>query len=147
MSASLRMTGGGSSETFTFLTLTTDSGYVLDQEMIEEEVLETAGVDGRRFRTMFKQHSPTPTRTVAAAASFGDAVILANSYRKAKGRIGSLSITAGARSETIVVHVREVDAQPRAGQVVGAAASSGNTAHVLCTWVVEPVEFEPSASA
>lgn len=145
MTASLRMTGG--TETFSFLTFTSDGGFLLDQEMIQEEALETPGVDGRRFRTVFKQHTATTAETVAAYASFGDAVIGANAYRKAKGRLGSVTINAGGRSESFNIHVVDARPQARPGGCVGAAASSGNAAHVICTWVLEPVDFDPSASA
>lgn len=145
MSAALKITDG--SETFSFLTFQSDSGYLLDQEMIQEEVLETPGVDGQRWRTMFKQHTPTTAETVAACASFGDAVITANAYRKAKGRLGTVTITAGTRTESFSVHVADARPTPRAGATVGGGASSGNTAHVLCTWVLIPTDFDASASA
>lgn len=147
MSASLSTTGGGASETFTFLSFTSENGYLLDQEMIEEETLETPGVDGRRFRTIFKQHTPTAATTCMAYASFGDAVIAANAYRKVKGRLATVTISAGGRVDRFTCHVRDVQPVPRAGAVAGVGASVGNAAHLLATWILEPTEFDPSESA
>ncbi len=137
----------GGSETYTFLTFASDNGYLLDQEMITEEPLETPGVDGVRFRTLHKQHTPTEALTVMSASAFGDAVILANNYRKAKGRLGTVTITAGSRTDSFAVHVVDVRPTPRVGPCIGASASSGSEAHVLCSWSFIPTDFDPSASA
>ncbi len=143
MSASLTV----GSDYFLFLSMESDNGFVLTQEMIVEEPLETPGVDGRRFRTIHKQHSYTEARSIQEATTFSDAVKKANQARKQKGKVGSLIVTAGGAATRIKVHVAEVSAVPRAGQPVGGGASASSAAHVVCGWTFVPIEFGPSESA
>lgn len=135
-------------ETFSFLTFLSETGFPLSTAVTEEEVLETPGVDGHRWRTVYKQHGPIVAETLVACATFGDAVITANAYRKAKGGLCTVTLTAGNRTEVFRnVHVADVRPIARPGQVSAADASSGNQAHVYCQWTLEMTEFTPSASA
>ena len=135
-------------ETFSFLTFLSETGFLLSTATVEEEVIETPGVDGHRWRTIFKQFTPTTVETLVACASFGDAVITANNYRKAKGGLCTITLTGGGRTEIFRdVHISDVRPVPRAGQVTATEASANNQAHVYCQWTFELSEFAPSASA
>jgi hypothetical protein len=140
MSASMSLPSG--SEVFTFLTARTDSGHVLDQAAIEEEPLETAGVDGVRWRTLRLAHRPFQIQTVTGCASFTDAVISAKNYLKAKGKNCSYTNSAGGVSYNYQnLHILDVAPVPTVGPVVGGGASSGLTAHVVTVWTVIPTSF------
>jgi hypothetical protein len=143
MTASISLPSG--SEVFTFLTAKTDSGHVLDQPMIEEEPLETEGVDGMRWRTLNLRHREFRITTVTACSTFPDAVITARNQMKAKGRNCTYTNSeAGVSYSYKNLHISNVEPQPTPGAVVGGGASSGSNAHVVTVWTVRPTSFTPS---
>ncbi len=140
MTASISLPSG--SEVFTFLVARTDAGHVLDQPSIEEEPLETEGVDGLRWRTVRLAHKQFQITTVTACAAFTDAVISAKNYLKAKGKNCTYTNSAGGVSYTYKnLHILDVSPVPAAGAVVGGGASAGANAHIVTTWTVIPTAF------
>ncbi len=140
MAASISLPSG--SEVFTFLIARTDAGHVLDQPAIEEEPLETEGVDGLRWRTVRLSHRQFQITTVTACTAFTDAVISAKNYLKAKGKNCTYTNSAGGVSYTYKnLHILEVAPIPAAGAVVGGGASAGAAAHVVTVWTVIPTAF------
>ena len=143
MTATLTLPGG--SEVFTFLTARTDAGSILNQPWIEEEPLETPGVDGMRWRTLRLRHRAFRITTVTGCATFSDAVQTAKTYLRAKGRNCSYSNNSATASFSYSnLHIDEVEPIPTAGPVIGAAASSGLLAHVITVWTVTPTNFAES---
>ncbi|MBA3622964.1 MAG: hypothetical protein H0W48_00540 [Methylibium sp.] len=135
MSASLTIDGFA----FGFVTASTDSGWPLDLRAVEEEVLESPGVHGRRWRTVFQQHRPFRLRTLAACTDFGAAVELARSYMAAiqRSSFARLTMNTPSKSRTWAdVHVAGCDPRPAPGPVVGPGVTNAG-ASVLCVWTLE----------
>ncbi len=146
MTASISLPSG--SDVFTFLTAKTDAGHILDQAAIEEEPLETAGVDGTRWRTVRLAHASFQIQTSTACATFSDAVIAAKNYRKAKGKNCTYTNAAGGVTYTYKnLHILDVAPVPATGAIVGGGASSGAAAHIMTTWTVIPTSFSESDKA
>lgn len=145
MTATLSLPTG--SDVFTFIIARTDAGHVLDQAWIDEEPLETPGVDGSRWRSVRLRHREFKITTVTACASFSDAVISAKSYLRAKGRNCTYTNQAGGVSYAYSnLHVLDVEPVPTPGAVVGGGASSGSEAHVVTVWTVIPTNFTTADS-
>ncbi len=143
MTASISLPTG--SDVFTFLVARTDAGHVLDQPAIDEEPLETEGVDGLRWRTVRLSHRQFQITTVTACAAFSDAVISAKNYLKARGKNCTYTNSAGGVSYTYKnLHILEVAPVPAAGAVVGGGASAGAAAHIVTVWTVIPTSFSES---
>lgn len=122
---------------FPFLAIKSVDGFPYDQPMIQEEVLETAGVDGRRWRTVNKQHETRVFETVSDYTSFALAVQDAKKMLRSKGGLGSLSITAASAGYFFTdVHVQDVRAIVSPGAAVGTGANSASAATVRATWSV-----------
>lgn len=146
MSAYISVPGG--TDLFTFIAARTDAGHVLDQAAIEEEPLETEGVDGCRWRTVRLKHNEFKITTVAAFSNFDAAITAAKGYMRAKGRNCSYSSDEGGDTYLFKnLHVLDVAPVPTAGAVVGGGASSNAQAHVVCVWTVIPTNFAASDSA
>src|SRR4051812_1888817 len=120
------MTIAGGSAAMSFLAFQAeDNSFLFKLPMPVEEILETEGVDGRRWRTKHEQMMPTKLETIAEASSFAVAVAAAQGHRAFKGTLVGLIMVAGGTTYTHKdVHVADVQARPIAGAVVGAGASS-----------------------
>lgn len=140
--AAMTIQGAGGNP-FSFLTaLATKGGFLFHAPMVDEEILSTPGVDGRRWRTRFLQMGPAEITTSSDAASWSSAVFLAEDYRALKGSLVAVTWTAGGTAYTYKkAHVSEVDATPVAGTIVGGGASGSATAHVITKWVIEATDF------
>jgi hypothetical protein len=124
---------------FDFDALKTDAGSVFDQLEIQEEDLRTPGVDGERFRTIFKQYRPFQAVACSGAGSIGIAEELKARCLLAKGSRGKLKVQIGNIQLDIPVKVR--DCLPRIGQGPYIGESS-SPAWIITTWtfVHYPVE-------
>jgi hypothetical protein len=143
MTATISLPSG--SEVFSFLVARTDAGHLLDQCSIEEEILETEGVDGARWRTIRLRHREFQITTVTGCSTFADAVISAKSYLKAKGKLCSYTNSAGGVSYSYQnLHILDVAPVPTAGTVTGGGASTGLQAHIVTVWTVIPTNFAVS---
>lgn len=115
-------------------------GYPSFQAWNEEEELTSSGVDGKRWRTVFKQVPPIVISDEApawtAVATHVAACTLADSMRAAKGRFGQLVVTSGGtRTLYISVHVTAVRARVNPGPIVGPGISGA--ASVASSWVFD----------
>lgn len=141
MASSLRFNSG---PTFTFLAVLTSEGLPLSVARLIEEVLEAAGVNGRRWRTQHQQYPTLDVRTLAEAANFTAAKDLARSYLSARlaSQTGTLTITAGSTNYVFPnTHIGPLDPIPVAGQVGGPGAGASSLAHVRCRWSLELTSF------
>lgn len=129
-----------SGPTFTFLTMVTPNGLPLSVARIMEEVIETPGVSGHRWRTVSQQHREFPLRAVAEAATIAAAGILANSYLTAMLGSKTVSLTDGITTLS-GVHVTDCDPIAIPGQIIGGGAGSSSLASVASTWMLEYTFF------
>ncbi|MBA3588515.1 hypothetical protein [Methylibium sp.] len=137
MASTLRFSSG---PTFTFLAVLSSEGIPLNSARLIEEVLEAAGVNGRRWRTVHHQYPTLTVQTLAEAASFSAAETLARAYLAARlaHQIATLSIDAGGATFTLPrMHVGDLLPIPGAGQVTGPSAGAASMAHVRCAWSLE----------
>lgn len=134
MAATLIINGSS----FPFLTAVTDRGWPLDTTDMQEEVLESPGVNGRRWRSVAEQHRAFVFRTLAGVADFKAAVDLANAYVNAVriNPLARLLVSSGTRADSwINVHISAADPHPVNGVVGGDATGLG--ASVVTSWAAE----------
>lgn len=118
-----------------FLRFLTEEGFQGEVQQIQEEELTTPGVDGRRFRSIFKQYVPTQADTTIDCATYNDAKAVKKLYEGFVGKNGTLSVTAGGVAYNYrKVHIAAVKASAHVGNVSGSGVSGGNTAYVDATW-------------
>ncbi len=126
--------------TFTFLAVLSSEGVPLNQPRLVEEVLEAAGVNGRRWRSIHRQFPVLEVRTLAEAATFTAAEILARSYLSARltSQTVIMNLDAGGKAFSFpTMHCSGIDPVPQAGQVSGPAAGASSLAHVRALWRLE----------
>jgi hypothetical protein len=124
-----------------FLRFLTEEGFQSEQQEINEEELNTPGVDGRRFRTVFRQFETTTAETTQDCATYNDAKALKKLYQSFRGRNCILQVTAGGVVNVYPrVHISGVKALAHAGKVSGAGASSSSAAYVDATWSLVVME-------
>lgn len=141
MASTLRFNSG---PTFTFLVVLSSEGIPLSSARLVEEVLEAAGVNGRRWRSMHRQFPVLNVQTLAEAATFSAAEDLATAYLAARlaHQTATLSIDAGGAVFAFSnVHVGPLDPLPISGQVSGPNAGASSLAHVRCAWSLELTRF------
>lgn len=137
MASTLRFQSG---PTFTFLAVLSSEGLPLDVSRLIEEVLEAAGVNGRRWRSVHRQFPALDVRTLAEAASVSAAEALASNYLTARIAHQTADLTidvAGTLFPLKNVHVSDCQPIPIAGQVTGPGAGASSFAHVRCRWTIE----------
>ena len=89
-----------------------------------EEELRTPGVNGRRFRRLFKQYTPFTARTAFGSDSYATSNGYASDYLSAIGRIAYISTTVGGQSLQYP-SVKILGVSPMVG--VGSYISQDNT--------------------
>ena len=112
--------------------------------VVQEEVLSTAGVDGKRWRTVFKQYEPTVLFTVTDCSTYAYAVsnkALAESF---KGVLARLQITLGGTPYAFRdAHIEAVQATAFPGPAVGEGATG--LAHLTVFWTIIPTNYNPNS--
>jgi hypothetical protein len=144
--AVMTMTGGG--VTLSFIAAQSDDNtFLFKLPVVTEEVLETEGVNGRRWRTKYEQMTPAQVETISASLNWAAAVAEAQNHRDMVGSLVSLVWTAGGSTYSHKeVHVSAVISRPIAGAVVGGGASSSSAAFVRSSWILEPTDFHVFAN-
>lgn len=132
----LSCTVGADKLSFPFLTVSSDTGWPVDQaEFLEEEIM-ARGVDGKRFRELSQQFFDWEVETMAQAADYKAAINLCRSYRRAPGAYGVLQILmSGVTYNWANVHIALV-APPQAipGPVFGPTVNGSPQAAVKARW-------------
>ncbi len=132
---------------FSFLVVKSADGFPLDQAMVQEEQLETPGVDGHRWRTVNRQHVQRSFEALSDYDSYDLAVADARKMLKAKGGLGNFILNAGGKAYTFPnTHVLGVSPIVTPGAAVGGSAGASSAATIRSTWTVEFTNFAPSAS-
>lgn len=108
--------------------------------VVQEEVLATPGVDGKRWRTVFRQYEPTQLYTVVDCTNYAYAIsdkALAESF---KGKLVRLQVTlSGITYAFRDAHVEGVAATVFPGPAVGEGATGA--AHLVVVWTIIPTNF------
>lgn len=131
--------------TFTFLTMVTPNGLPLSIARLVQEPLETPGVNGRRWRTVNRQHRQFELRALAEAADVAAAGALANSYLDALSSNQTVTLTDGA-TNLESVHVTDCEPVAIPGQVVSPLAGANSLASVVSVWQLTYTYFNPGAA-
>ncbi len=135
------------SKSLYFFSVQTDSGFLqeLAVEVPEEHV--TPGVDGRRWRTLYRQYPSFSMTTIGEAATFAVACANKNRAESLTNQLVSLSVTVGGVAYAFRnVHVESVRATAVPGTMV-ASGSSGGAAHLVSQWVLTFTDFNQSPQA
>jgi hypothetical protein len=137
MSGSLAQDGGG---TIQFLTVLTDTGMMEDEPIVESEELTTPGVDGRRWRTVFKQYPQFQLYATSDAATYDAAIELKRKAARFVQSLGTLKMTLDTVTyQAKKVHIDGVIATCVPGPATGAGAAG--LAHVVFVWKLTLTEF------
>jgi hypothetical protein len=129
--ASLSVAGIGSVDFVNFLP---PEGFLNNFKVAVEEEMDSAGVEGRRWRLISRQFEPFTVETVAAAGDHSQAVNLKTLYGSLRGELATLILISGGRSYLgRDVKIRSVIAMPVNGELVLSDGSITN-AHCLATW-------------
>jgi len=98
-------------QSLSFLNARTERGAPNTLPVIQEEELFTAGVSGKRWRTVFKQYEPTRLFTVIDCATYSDAIsnkVLSETF---KGALARLQVAIDGNTYVFRdVHVADADA-------------------------------------
>lgn len=138
MSGSLTVSGS----TIPFLVSNADEGFFSDSAIINEEELMSPGVDGARWRTVYKQFADFELRTVSQATTVAAAITTKRTAeRKFVGKNVTLQAAVNGVTYTMKnVHVKAVKATVIPGPLYGAGVSSAN-AHVIIQWILHGTDF------
>ena len=114
----------------------TPEGRVLDANIIEEEELISAGVDGRRHREVGRRYRAFEASTTETTEDYVYAVVLARDIELLIGKDVRLELTnlGGGAFTYERVHVNNVRAVARPGKVAGSANFATHSASVECAW-------------
>lgn len=129
--ASLSVQAVGSAEFVNFLP---PEGFLNNFQVASEEEMESAGINGKRWRLRSLQFEPFTVETCAAAGDHAQAVNLKRLYGLMRGELATLLLTSAGR--TYIgrdVKIRSVIATPINGEL----AMSDRTitaAHLVATW-------------
>lgn len=132
------------SQSLSLLIARTERGAPNAIPVIQEEVLTTAGVDGKRWRTVFKQYEPTVLYTVIDCSTFAVAVSNKAVAESFKGALVRLQTTLGGNPYAFRdAHVEDVQATAFPGPAVGEGATG--QAHVVAVFTIVPTNYNASS--
>ena len=132
--------------TINFLCARTEAGSPLDVAIQSAEEMTTPGVDGRRWRTVNRQHSEYILTTVTECTNYADAITKRKSVEAMTNKIATLQINIGGQSLNFEdVHVNAVRGICVPGPVI-AVGSTGGTAHLICEWSLVDTVFKTEAT-
>jgi hypothetical protein len=144
--ATMTMTGGGLALSF-IAAQSDDNTFLFKVPVVVEEVLDTEGVNGRRWRTKYEQMTPAMVETISACSTWVTALAEAQYHRNMVGTLVGITWTAGGSPYVYKdVHVVSVISRPIAGAVVGGGAATNSAAFVRSTWILEPTDFKVFAT-
>jgi hypothetical protein len=127
-------------KSISFLVARSDQGGPNFEPVPQEEVLETPGVNGRRWRVIFRQYERMRFFTVTDCTNYADALDKKELAESFKGKLVRLEQSIDVASyATKDAHVEAVEATAFPGPAVGNGATG--TAHLVATWVIVPTEF------
>jgi hypothetical protein len=130
-----------------FLAARFPAGYFDDEPIAQAEELITPGIDGRRWRTLFKQFPSFQMTTTHDATEYATAALTKQRAERLVQKLVTLQVTIGTVSYSMrQVHVSGVAAQLFPGPLCGAGTGSG-TAHVDITWQLELTDIDGAAGA
>ena len=132
-----------SGKTITLLSALTASGTFDDEPVAQAEELITPGINGRRWRTLFRQFPSFQMTTVSEAATYAGAQIIKATAEQFTQKLVNLTVTIdGITFNMQDVHVSAALCRLFPGPVYGAGASASNAAHIEIAWQLELTDFE-----
>lgn len=135
------------SRSLQFLIARTDSGFAQEMQQEVPEELTTPGVNGRRWRTLFKQYATFNLFTITEASTYGVALQYKNRAEKFMNQLVNLNLVVSGSSYNFKqAHVNGVIAVAIPGPVV-ASGSTGGTSHVAITWSITLTDFDQQPQA
>ena len=127
-------------EKLSFLVARTMQGAPNTFATVQEEVLSTPGVDGKRWRTVFRQFEPTQLYTVTDCASYNYAMVDKEIAESFKGKLVRLQMDVGGVTYAFRdTHVEGVSAVVLPGPAVGKGATG--TSHLVVNWAIILTDF------
>jgi hypothetical protein len=124
-----------------FLCARTESGSPLETPREISEELTSAGVDGRRWRTLYKMHPEFTLSTVTECSAYSVAISQRNKAEGLTNKLVDLVLTIDGNVYLFGnVHVNAVLARAVAGVVI-ASGSTGGAAHLMCEWSLTMTDF------
>ncbi len=124
-----------------FLAARMPAGYFDDEAIAQAEELITPGINGRRWRTLFRQFPSFQMTTTHDATEYATAALAKQRAEGLVQKLVTLQVTIAGISYTMRnVHVSAVAGQLFPGPLCGAGTASG-TAHVDLTWQFELTDF------
>jgi len=126
-----------------FASVESASGWPFDFANAETEPMESAGVDGLRWRTKRNQYREWPMRTYSAGStSYALAREEARKYLSAVGRIGNLSLTiAGTTYAFSKIHIELASYKVVSAPIVGPTTNASSVAYVVADWALTFTEL------
>lgn len=117
-----------------------DRGAPNSARLVQEESLTTPGVDGTRWRVMFRQYEPTQLYTVVDCGTYAIGILYKQIIEKLKGKLVTVKLDISGVSYSFQnVHVEAVGATVFPGPAVGNGATG--TAHIVAVWSLVPTDF------
>jgi hypothetical protein len=126
-----------------FLVSGSDEGFFSDSGIIQEEELNTSGVDGVRWRTVFRQFPDFELRTVTQATTLAEAIAFKRLAERAMvGKNAKLTVTIAGTSYSMKdVHVKAAKGTVVPGPLYGAGVTTAN-AHIIIQWMLRGTDFD-----
>ncbi len=141
MAAAMTIVAGGVSVSFLTVRFA-QAGFLHPVPTLKAEILETPGVNGRRWRSQGYQMEPATLECLADGTTWAGAITLCNSLRSLMGFFGQVTLTTGGTPKTYKdIYISSVEATPVIGNVTGNGASANSTAHVRAILVLEVTDF------
>jgi len=135
------ITASASSLSITFLAAQFPAGFMDLVAIDQAEELMTPGVDGRRWRTIYKQFPSFQMTTISEAATYNAAAALKKVAEKMVQKLVRLTVVIDAVPVIMrEVHVSAVAPRIFPGPIFGAGTGI-NLAHIENTWQVELTDF------
>lgn len=117
------------------------NGCVPEIAVVEEEELKDPGVDGNRYRRIYRQFPVFTMNTIADWASRAAGDDLTQTYYKLVGQVVSMVITLGGVTKRFSkVKIRNVTPTQVAGQMVGFGAETASVGVTFAAWELQVVE-------
>lgn len=125
-----------------FFIARTDGGFVEEQAAEAFEELTTPGVNGRRWRMIYKQFEPFTLYTVTEASTYAVACQYRNRAKLWTNLLVDLQLViSGSTYNFDDVHVNGVQATAVPGVLV-ASGSTGGAAHMVAIWNLVLTDFD-----
>lgn len=127
-----------------FLAVNFDYGWPSDPFVLEAEMLEANGVDGRRWREERSQSDLIQMRGISDAASYFQGITISRYFKGAVHKLVNLDPSFDRVYRWKNIHIESVSCRVIAGKAVGTNATSGSSAIIISNWTF--YQTDPNAA-